>query len=154
MANIAQTINVLQSVILTEGPRMILTPTYHAFDMYKVHQDAVKLPVFLESDTVSVGFGGIPVLSASASVDGEDRIHVSLTNIDPKNEQKVSLELRGLPSGAKVSARIITSDTIRDHNTFDDPHRVNIAEFKDAVISRSNVTVTLPAKSVVTLEIA
>jgi alpha-N-arabinofuranosidase len=82
IANIAQTINVLQSVILTEGTWMILTPTYHVFDMYKVHQDAVKLPVYIESETVD----GIPAVSASASLDDEDKIHLSFTNIDPVNE--------------------------------------------------------------------
>jgi alpha-N-arabinofuranosidase len=153
MANIAQTINVLQSVILTEGGRMVLTPTYHVFDMYKVHQDAVKLPVFVESGDVRLGFGSLPVISASASIDDDDRIHVSLTNIDPKNDQKISLELRGAPAKT-VSGSIITSGAMQDHNTFDKPDAVGMAKFNDAVISGSKITVTLPAKSVVTLEIA
>ncbi|GHV14792.1 intracellular exo-alpha-L-arabinofuranosidase 2 [Spirochaetia bacterium] len=152
MANIAQTINVLQSVILTEGKNMVLTPTYHAFDMYKVHQDAVKLPVFIESEPVPLGFGSIPALSASASVDDEDRIHVSLTNIDPVKEQKVNLELRGIPLKS-VSGQILSSANMQDHNSFDNPEKVKLRPFTGAVISRSTVTVTLPSKSVVTLEI-
>ncbi|GHV69366.1 intracellular exo-alpha-L-arabinofuranosidase 2 [Spirochaetia bacterium] len=153
MANIAQTINVLQSIVLTEGGRMVLTPTYHVFDMYKVHQDAVKLPVFVESDDVRLGFGTLPAISASASIDDDDRIHVSLTNIDLKNDQKISLDIRGL-SAKSVSGSIITSAAMQDHNTFDKPDVVGIAKFNDAVISGSKLTVTLPAKSVVTLEIA
>jgi alpha-N-arabinofuranosidase len=150
MANIAQTINVLQSVILTEGGKMLLTPTYHAFDMYKVHQDAVKLPVFVESETVAA----IPAISASASVDNENRIHVSLTNIDPRNTQKVTLELRGaVKSGTKVTGTIITSENMQDHNTFDKTDKVKLGPFTDAVVLGSNVVVTLPSKSVVTLEI-
>jgi alpha-N-arabinofuranosidase len=156
MTNIAQTVNVLQSVILTEGARMLLTPTYHAFDMYKVHQDAVKLPVFVESENIPVGFNSIPALTASASMgdmDGENKIHVSLTNIDPVNKKETVLELRGF-SPASVSGQIITSDHMQDHNTFDNPDAVKLRPFAGAVISRSNISVVLPPKSVVTLEIA
>jgi alpha-N-arabinofuranosidase len=152
MANIAQTINVLQSVILTEGAKMILTPTYHVFDMYKVHQDAVKLPVYVESEDV----GAIPAISASASVDGENRIHVSLTNIDPRNDRKLTLELRGVPLSS-ISGKIITSEHIQDHNTFEKPNAVTLRDFKGADISvkgnSSTVAVTLPSKSVVMLEL-
>ena len=152
MANIAQTINVLQAVILTEGEKMLLTPTYHVFDMYKVHMDAVKLPVHLECENFTVGRNSIPSISASASVDAGDRIHISLCNIDPKNDQKISLELRGI-SPKSVNGQIITSGNMQDHNTFNNGNKVQLKPFSDAVISRSNVTVTLPAKSVVTLEV-
>jgi alpha-N-arabinofuranosidase len=151
MANIAQTINVLQSVILTEGPRMILTPTYHAFDMYKVHQDAVKLPVYVESGEVN----GIPVISASASMDDQNRIHLSLTNVDPAHEQNLCVELRGVtvsPS-VKISGTIITSEHIQDHNTFDDANNVTLKEFTGASVSGSTLNVALPAKSVVTVRL-
>jgi alpha-N-arabinofuranosidase len=151
MANIAQTINVLQSVILTEGAKMILTPTYHVFDMFKVHQDAVKLPVLVESETLNQG-GALPLISASASRDGEGRIHVSLCNIDPLGEQKLTVELPGV-SAAALTGQIITSDDMRAHNTFDKPEQVRIRDFNDAVISGSRLTVTLPSKSIVTVEI-
>jgi alpha-N-arabinofuranosidase len=153
IANIAQTVNVLQSVILTEGAKMVLTPTYHVFDMYKVHQDAVKLPVFLESDNYILENNSIPALSASASIDGDGRIHVSVCNIDPNREQKAALEFRDLSINS-VKWQIITSDKMQDHNTFDNGEKVKIEPFADAVISRGNVTVTLPSKSVVTLESA
>jgi alpha-N-arabinofuranosidase len=152
MANIAQTINVLQSVILTEGGNMVLTPTYHVFDMYKVHHDALKLPLHVESDGVAMGFGSIPAITASASEDDSGKIHVSLCNADPNKEQKVSLELRGV-FPKTVKGQIITSGNIQDHNTFEKGDTVGVKAFDDAVISRNNVTVTLPSKSVVTLEI-
>ena len=152
MANIAQTINVLQSVILTEGAKMLLTPTYHVFDMYKVHQDAVKLPIHLESENCSLGFSTVPALTASASVDSENRIHISLCNIDPNREQKISIELRG-SSPKSVKGEVITSDKMQDHNTFDNNERVRIRSFADAAISGSTVIANLPSKSVVTLEI-
>jgi alpha-N-arabinofuranosidase len=152
IANIAQTVNVLQSVILTEGKNMVLTPTYHVFDMYKVHQDAVKLPVFIECEDYSLLGSRIPAISASASIDSEDRIHISLCNVDPNTERKISLELRGA-SLTKVSGQIISSGNMQDYNSFDKPDTVGIRDFKDASVSGSTVRVTLPAKSVVTLEL-
>jgi alpha-N-arabinofuranosidase len=152
MANIAQIINVLQSVILTEGAAMVLTPTYHVFDMFKVHQDALKLPVHIESEERGVGFGGIPLISASASVDNSEKIHVSLTNIDTRNGQTVTLDLRGA-APKSVTGSIITSAAIQDHNTFDAPDTVRIAPFNGAVIAGSAVTVKMPPKSVITLEL-
>jgi alpha-N-arabinofuranosidase len=153
MANIAQTINVLQSVILTEGAKMTLTPTYHVFDMYKVHQDAIRLPVYVESENVSLGFGTIPAITASASVDVQERVHVSLTNIDIKEEKIVTLELRGLPL-KNVSGTIITSANIQDHNTFEKGDTVKTAPFTGASIAQGGVTVKLPPRSVVTIELA
>jgi alpha-N-arabinofuranosidase len=151
MANIAQTINVLQSVLLTEGSKLLLTPTYYAFDMFKVHQEAVKLPVYMETETVR----GIPALSASASRDDMNRIHLSLTNIDPVKEQELTVELRGLslsPS-VKISGRIITSGNIQDHNTFEDSRKVIMKEFDGASLSGTVLKAPLPAKSLVTLEL-
>ena len=152
IANIAQTINVLQAVILTEGAKMLLTPTYHVFDMYKVHQDAIMLPVYAECDSLPGRGAAMPVVSASASVDEEDKIHVSLCNIDPENGRQVTLELRGV-TPKTAQGEIITSDKIQDHNTFDDSGKVQIRPFNGAAVSRGKVTLTLPAKSVLTLEI-
>jgi alpha-N-arabinofuranosidase len=152
MANIAQTINVLQSVILTQGPRMVLTPTYHAFDMYKVHQDAVMLPVYVESETTGPG---LPLISASASMDDAGKIHLSLTNIDPVNEAEVRVELRGLtvsPS-LKISGSIITAERIQDCNTFEDGDKVSIGEFTGARVSGTALRALMPPRSLVTLEL-
>jgi alpha-N-arabinofuranosidase len=153
MANIAQTVNVLQSVILTEGSKMLLTPTYHVFDLYKVHQDAVKLPVYVESETS----GAVPAISASASEDGEGRIHVSLTNVDVKQEQSVKIELRGatLSPSIKVLGRIVTAEKMTAHNTFDNPDTVKVRDFGAVLVVSSDVlVVTLPPMSVVTVELA
>jgi alpha-N-arabinofuranosidase len=154
MANIAQTINVLQSLILTEGKEMILTPTYHVFDMYQVHQDALMLPVHVESQPLSLGFTSIPAVSASASEDENRKIHVSLTNIDPKNEQVVELDIRGV-SPKYSSGKIITSDDICDHNTFENGEKVRIQEYNGKVSSTNGrIQVVVPAKSVITLCLA
>lgn len=96
MANIAQTINVLQSMILTEGEKMIVTPTYHVFDMFKVHQDAALLPVEFSSDTYEHNGERIPQVSISASRNAYGQIHISLCNIDPRSDANLSIELRGM----------------------------------------------------------
>jgi alpha-N-arabinofuranosidase len=153
MANIAQTINVLQAVILTEGGKMVLTPTYHAFDMYKVHHDALKLPVHVESDGCSLGFGSIPAITASASEDDRGVIHVSLTNIDLKNEQKVCLDLRGV-SVKPAGGQIITSGKMGDHNTFDGGDKVTVKDFSSAKTEGGKITVVLPPMSVVTVALS
>jgi alpha-N-arabinofuranosidase len=151
MANIAQTINVLQSLILTEGTKMLLTPTYHAFDMYQVHQDAVKLPVYVESESA----GALPLISASASMDDANRIHLSTVNIDTTHEQEVEVELRGftLSPSASIAGNIISAENMGDHNTFDDDHRVTLKEFHGASLSGSKLKLRLPAKSLVTVEL-
>jgi alpha-N-arabinofuranosidase len=156
MANIAQTINVLQSVILTEGAKMILTPTYHVFDMYQVHHDALRLPLHLESESCALGFGSIPAVRASASEDENRKIHISLTNIDPAKEQDLKIDLRGVtvsPS-IKLSGKIISAENMQDHNTFEKPGTVKIAEFNGASVVPGGLELKLPPRSVVTLELA
>ena len=92
MANIAQTVNVLQAMILTKGDEMVLTPSYYVFRMYKDHQDATMLPVDLESPKYSHGDNSIPALTASASRDADGILHLSLTNANPNESVSVSCE--------------------------------------------------------------
>jgi alpha-L-arabinofuranosidase len=154
MANLAQTVNVLQSVILTEpdGGRMLLTPTYHVFDMFKVHQDATLLPIDLQADAYARGDFSAPSVSASASRDGQGRVHITLTNHDPNRARTLQTELRGV-SARNVSGRILTANTMTAHNTFDRPNAVTPAEFRGARLQGNTLTVELPAKSVVVLEL-
>ena len=153
MANIAQLVNVLQALILTEGEKMLLTPTYHVFDMYQVHQDATRLPLELETDDYTQGGSRIPALSASASRDAEGRVHVSLVNLDPN----AVVEVEGRLEGRKLTSvvgRILTADTLDAHNTFDAPDRVKPAAFAGAALQDARLTVRLPPRSVVVLALA
>jgi alpha-N-arabinofuranosidase len=155
MANIAQTVNVLQALIFTDGARMLRTPTYHVFDMYQVHQDAVKLPVSLDCENYASGKEAIPGISASASKNEKGKIHLSLCNTDPVKAKAVSLEFRGmLPS--EISGRIITSANMGDHNTFDKPDRIIIRDFTDVRMDDMPgvALVNMPPMSVVTLEVS
>ena len=152
MANLAQTVNVLQALILTAEEQMIVTPTYHVFDMYKVHQDAVLLPV--EEQAVPYRFGEeeIAGLSVSASRSEGGAIHVSLCNLDPEQETSVDIELRGVKP-ASVSGEVLTAEAMNAHNTFDDPSALFPVPFDAARLQGDRVTVVLPPKSVVVLTI-
>ena len=155
MANIAQTINVLQAMILTEegGDRMVLTPSYHAFEMYRVHHDATLLPLHLESATHALGDVSLPAVSATASRDAEGRVHLTLTNTDPGRDQEVSCSLRGM-SASGVAGRLLSADSLDAHNTFDDPERVRPVAFDGASLQQDTLTVHLPARSVVALALS
>jgi alpha-N-arabinofuranosidase len=152
MANIAQTINVLQAVILTKEDKMVLTPTYHVYDMYKAHQDATLLPLDLKSADYSFEKDRIPAVNMSASKDKAGRIHITLCNLDPQNANTVAIDLRGIrPS--RLTGRILTADSMNAHNTFEKPDSVKPADFPGAKLTANGIEVRLPSKSVVALEL-
>jgi alpha-N-arabinofuranosidase len=153
MANIAQTINVLQAMILTEGEKIILTPTYHVFEMYQVHHDATLIPLDIESPyEYEFESEKLPAINVSASKDKNGVIHVSLVNIDPEQSADVNIEIRGADV-SKVTGRILTAEELNFHNTFDNPEVVKPGVFKGAKLSKQNITLELPPKSIVVLEI-
>lgn len=153
MCNIAQVVNVLQSMILTDGPRMVLTPTYHVFRMYKVHQDATYLPVDVQCDTMQVRDNRtLPLVSATASKDRNGKIHLSISNIDTENARELTIRLNGAQTKG-VTGEILTAAHINDYNSFDKPETVVPRPFKDARIRKGVLTLTMPAKSIVTLEL-
>jgi len=156
MANIAQTINVLQSLILIQGAHAILTPTYHVFDMYKDHQDALRVPVYIESEEAS----GYPLVTASASQNEAGVLLLTLTNSDCGKEQPVRVELRGIAAGSalRVEGTLLSAEAIQAHNTFEKPDAVKPREFKDAGVKKTNIegsvlSVTLPPHSVAALRL-
>jgi alpha-N-arabinofuranosidase len=154
MANIAQTINVLQAMILTLGDRMILTPTYHVFELYTVHHDAVLLPLTFEGALPRYEYEGqsIPAVSGSASRDKEGHIHVTLTNLDPNRAWTVNGEIAGAHV-SRASGRVLTAAAMNARNTFEQPTAVQPAPFRGVRVSGEKVTVDLPPKSVVVIEL-
>jgi alpha-N-arabinofuranosidase len=151
MANIAQMVNVLQAMILTDKERMIVTPTYHVFEMYKVHQDATWLPVEITSPEYKLGESAVPAVDATASRDRAGRIHVSLVNLDPQRASTVRAKLAGA-TAKRITGRILTAATMDAHNTFDDPEAVTPMAFTAFALDGDALSVTLPAKSLVVLE--
>ena len=152
IANIAQTINVLQAVIFTDKEKMVLTPTYWVFWLYKVHHDAALLPVSLACNKYEMNGKKIDAVSVSASKDASGKIHITLVNIDPNKPQTVDCELRGVTMKS-VTGKALTSAKINDFNSFENPNAVTVKDFKDAKLSKETLTVQLPAKSVVMLTI-
>jgi alpha-N-arabinofuranosidase len=152
MTNIAQMVNVLQSVILTDNEKMLLTPTYWTFYLYKVHQEATLLPVSFTCNKYELNGKKIDAVSISASKDASGKIHITLANIDPNRTQTLETELRGF-TAKSITGKALTSDKLTDHNTFDKPNAVTIKDFKEVKLSKGVLSVTLPAKSVVMLEI-
>jgi alpha-N-arabinofuranosidase len=146
MANIAQMVNVLQAMILTDGPRMVLTPTYHAFALYRPFQGAAVLPLTLQSPA----YGALRAVDATAARGLDGRVHIALVNIDPHQAIDVSLSLAGGAARA-VSGRILTADAMDAHNDFSAPHAVEPARFDGARIEGDHLTARLPAKSLVVL---
>jgi alpha-N-arabinofuranosidase len=153
MANIAQTVNVLQALILTDEAKMLLTPTYHVFEMFKVHHDATLLPVYLETPDYTFEGRSLPMLSVSASKSKDGTIYISLINIDPHHSNQLTIDLRGAEPGA-VSGRILTADETNAHNTFDSPDLVRPETFKAGSFKKGLLEATIPAKSIVVLEIS
>jgi alpha-N-arabinofuranosidase len=151
MANLAQTINVLQSVILTKEEKMVLTPTYFVMEMFNVHQDATLLPIDLKTNSYHVEGKWLPAVSASASRDQNGVTHISLVNIDARNAQDISINVHGTKYSS-VTGRILTSAALQDHNTFENPTKVKPDVFKGATLS-SDLKVKLPPFSVVVLEL-
>jgi alpha-N-arabinofuranosidase len=151
-ANIAQMVNVLQAMILTKGDQMILTPTYYVFDFYTVHHDAVSLPISLDAGHYVYQGDTIPAVSASASRDTAGRIHITMTNLDPNHGQTVQAAIRG-QRVTQASGRILTAAAMNAYNTFERPNAVHPEPFRGAHLSGETLTVELPAKSVVVLEL-
>jgi alpha-L-arabinofuranosidase len=165
MANIAQTVNVLQSVLLTDGAKMVATPTYHVFEMFAVHQGAQALAIDVKSETWEFGGKSLPRVSASASKNDKGTVHISLANLDPESTAAIEIDLRGFDSrgasgvnrGAEhqsVQGRVLTSAKMDDHNDFAHPETVSPKDFKDFTIEGGMLRATLPARSVIVLAIA
>lgn len=152
MSNIAQVVNVLQAMILTDKERMLLTPSYHVFRMYKVHQGATRIPLEFTAPQYTVDGRSIPALSASASRDSAGRIHVSIVNLDPNRPADLTAKLAGANAGS-VAGEVLTAMAMNAMNTFDSPAAVKPASFSGATLAGSVLTVKVPAKSVVVLEL-
>jgi alpha-N-arabinofuranosidase len=131
---------------------MLWTPTYHVFDMYKVHKESTFIPFEIKTDNVEIGDKSVPAISATCSKSAEGSIHLSLVNIDPKNSKTISCKIDGAKLKSAL-ATILTSENVRDHNTFDQPNKVKLEDFKKFSLKGDLLTIDVPAKSIVTIDI-
>lgn len=152
MANLAQIVNVLQAVVLTNEEKIVLTPTYHVMEMYNVHQDATMLPVNVTSADYKMGKEKLKAVSVSASRDKNGLTHMSLVNIDASKAQDITINIEGA-NYQSVSGRILTSDKLQNYNSFDNPEKIKPAAFNGARLGDNKLTLTLPPFSVVVLEL-
>jgi len=152
MANLAQVVNVLQAVILTNDEKIILTPTYHVMEMYNVHHDALMLPITVTSADYIVGKEKLKAVNASASKDKNGITHISLVNIDSKKAQEITITVNGA-NYKTVSSRILKSDKMQNYNSFENPNAIVPVAYDGAKLNGNKLTVKLPPVSVVVLEL-
>lgn len=163
MANIAQVVNVLQSMILTDTKgqgHMVLTPTYYVFQMYKDFQEATHLPIDVKVDSIDVEGGHmqnmvdgkIPAVSISAAKKADGSVFLSLTNVCLDKAQEVEISLDGAKAKTAVG-KMLTSKKVDDYNDFDNPNKIKLVDFKDAKVKNNKLVVKLPAMSIVTLTV-
>jgi alpha-N-arabinofuranosidase len=146
MANIAQMVNVLQAMLLTDGPKMVRTPTYHAFRMYVPFQGATFVPVTFDAGRYVQGAITLPRVDAMAARDATGTLWISLTNVDPKTPIDIATTLTGM-TARSASGEVLTGAAIDSVNTFDAPDTV--APTPAAVTLAGNrLSVTLPPHSV------
>jgi len=152
LACIAQMVNVLQSMILTRGPQMILTPTYHVFRMLEPFQDAASLPVEVSAPRYTFGALSVPEISVSAARTSAGPVVLSLVNLNPRDSIAVSIDLHGFEA-RQASGEILTASEMDAHNTFESPRAIRPATFSAATLHGRVLTVRLPPKCVVVLTV-
>ena len=157
MANIAQMVNVLQAIILTEGEKMVLTPTYHVFDMYKEHMDNKLLQSGFKGSEPRYCFGedSVPAVSMSASMSEESgQIFITICNLDPNSSQNVEIEIRGAAGLlSEAEGTVLTGGSMNDHNTFDMPDKVTPKAMSRMPVKDNVLKVTLPPMSVSAIKV-
>jgi len=150
-ANIAQMINVLQAMILTDGPKMVLTPTYHVYRMYVPFQDATLVPVSFEPGTYRYGDVNVPRVDAVAARDSAGRLWLALANVDPKEPTTMVVNIPGV-TARSAAGEVLTAPAVDSHNSFDRPNAVQPAAFRGSA-SGGKLRFDLPAKSVAVVRV-
>ena len=158
MANIAQIANVLQAMVLTDGDKMVLTPTYYVFKMYVPHQGGTFIPLEINTPVRKVDSERkdfertVPMVSATAT-EKDGIVTLSLANTSLDEDAEITLPLASLKVKKINGAEILTSKDISDFNDFDNPDKVKIKDFKGAEIKKNDLKVKLPSASIVTLSL-
>ena len=154
MTNIAQTINVLQAMILTEGKKMILTPTYHVFEMYTVHHDAQLLDTAMVTDKYCYDGMELDKVNTTVSKDENGKIHMTLVNIDPNENADVTCHIADFGKIRVDDGRVLTAEKMNEMNTFENPDMVKPELFQNYEVDGDTVRIHMPSKSVVVLTVA
>jgi alpha-N-arabinofuranosidase len=151
ITNIAQMANVLQAIILTDGPKMVLTPTYHVFKMYLPFQDATLIPVRFDAGTYTQGDIRLPRVDAVAVRDKAGKLWLALTNLDPNHPARINASFAGLQVRA-AQGEVLTAPRVDSNNSFDAPMIV-VPRPLAGKAAKGGVQIELPSKSVAVLQI-
>ena len=153
MANIAQTVNVLQAMVLTEGAKMLLTPTYHVFDMYQGHQGARQVETYAETTLISCGDWSVPDIHVSASEGADGKLLLTAVNLSDTHDAPLEVLSDVIGAKSAVTGTLLTGKPAA-HNTFDKPDAVKPVTMTGIKVEDKRFTATLPACSVAAFEIA
>jgi alpha-N-arabinofuranosidase len=151
MANIAQMINVLQAMIMTDKEKMVLTPTYHVFKMYVPFQEATFVPVTFDAGSYTHGDITLPRVDAIAAKDAAGRLWVAITNVDPNQAVEVELNIAGL-TAKSASGETLTAPKVDSVNTFEAPNAV-VPKPISAKAQGGKLALRLEAKSVTVISV-
>jgi alpha-N-arabinofuranosidase len=152
MSIIAQMVNVLQAMILTDKEKMILTPTYHVFNMYKPFQDATSIAIDLKKvPTYKLGKASVPSVSATAARAKDGKVYIALVNANPNAAETVDISLAGVTVNG-VKGQVLTASEMDSHNTFAEPEKVKPAPF-EAKANAGKLAIEIPAKGVIVVAV-
>jgi alpha-N-arabinofuranosidase len=139
-------------MVLTDKEKMGLTPTYHVYRMYRVHQGATMIPADLSAPDYKLGDKSVPSLSVSASRDAQGRLHLSIVNLDPTRTAEIVTNFWN-DTFREVKGEVLTAPAMNAMNTFERPNSVKTTPFNSYKLQGSQMILNIPAKSVVVLEL-
>ncbi len=152
MTCIAQVLNVLQSIILTKGEKILFTPTYYVYDLYKVHQDAYLIPSELSCENYSYEAESVPALNMSSSIDNSGKMHITICNLHATKVEKLSCDIKGY-NARSITGKIVTANKLNTYNSFDEPNQITDKVFSDFKLKENQVNISIPPHSVIMLEL-
>ncbi|WP_022685353.1 alpha-N-arabinofuranosidase [Sphingomonas phyllosphaerae] len=152
MTAIAQMVNVLQAMILTDGPKMVLTPTYHLFKMYVPFQNATRLPIAFDAGTYRFGDVTLPRIDGIAARGRDGKVWLALTNVDPNQPVRIDAQVDGIDAHT-ANGTVLTANRVDAINSYEQPETV-VPRPLAARVERGRVVMTLPPKSVTVLSIS
>lgn len=152
MANIAQVVNVLQSMILTSGDTMLLTPTYHVFNMYKGHMEGTLIPIEYEDPGYMYNGDAIPAIHNTISKSSEGSFTLTFSNLDPNNENELIIPMGEQGAGKVINGQLLTAQNFNDYNSFREPYRIKPIKFTDYTYDNGILKIIIPPISVVLFE--
>lgn len=138
-------------MILTDGPKMVLTPTYHLFKMYVPFQGAKRLPISFDAGTYKFGEVSVPRIDAIAARGTDGKLWIALTNVDPNKIADIDVALEGIRA-KRASGTVLTAARVDAVNTYDKPDEVEPQPIS-AKVTGGRLKVTVPAKSVTVLSV-